>query len=375
MRIAIPKEITRDEQRVALVPSLIPALRQLGCEIALEHNAGLAAHFPDQSYPEVAICPDPQSLYRDADVVLKIDAPTIGEIELMKPNAIVIGMLAPYRNVESIKAMRDRPLTSFALEYIPRISRAQAMDVLSSQATVAGYKAALIAADISQRFFPMLTTAAGTIRPSQVLVIGAGVAGLQSIATARRLGALVSAYDIRPAAREQVESLGAKMIQIGISADAQGGYARSLTAEEQQMQAAALEQAVAKANAVICTALIPGKPAPKIITRSMVEQMSPGSVIVDIAASQGGNCELTVPGETITHQGVTIIGPTNLASAGAHDASQMFAKNMVNFLGLLIKDGQTTFNWEDPILKESVLTHEGRIAHDATRNQIEGGSQ
>jgi NAD(P) transhydrogenase subunit alpha len=245
---------------------------------------------------------------------------------------------------------------------------------LSSQATVAGYKAALMAANASQRFFPMLTTAAGTIRPSQVLVIGAGVAGLQAIATARRLGALVSAYDIRPAAREQVESLGAKMIQTNISADAQGGYARPLTPEEQQAQQEALQNAVAKADAVICTALIPGRPAPKIITRAMVESMPPGAIIIDIAASQGGNCELTAPGETIEHQSVTISGPLNLASLGAHDASQMYAKNIVSFLGLLIQGGQLTFNWEDPILKDSVLTHEGRITHEPTRIQIEGGA-
>ena len=313
MRIAIPKEITPNENRVAMVPSLIPALRQLGCEITIERDAGLAANFPDALYPDVTFCADAQTLYRDADVVLKIDAPTAQEIAWMKPNAVVIGLLSPYLHPERIAAMRDRSLTSFALEYIPRISRAQAMDVLSSQATVAGYKAALMAANASQRFFPMLTTAAGTIRPSQVLVIGAGVAGLQSIATAHRLGALVSAYDIRPAAREQVESLGAKMIQINISADAQGGYARALTREEQQMQQDALQQAAAKANAIICTALIPGKPAPKIITRAMVETMSPGSVIIDIAASQGGNCELTVPGETIVHEGVTIIGASKFA--------------------------------------------------------------
>lgn len=372
MRIAIPKEITAHECRVALVPQLVPALRQLGCEIAIEHNAGLAANFPDALYHEVTFCADPQSLYRDADVVLKIDAPTEEEIQWMKPNAVVIGLLTPFQYPDRVKAMCARPLTSFALEYIPRISRAQAMDVLSSQATVAGYKAALMAANASQRFFPMLTTAAGTIRPSQVLVIGAGVAGLQSIATARRLGALVSAYDIRPAAREQVESLGAKMIHINISADAQGGYARALTTEEQQAQQEALQQAVAKTDAIICTALIPGKPAPKIITKAMVESMKPGSIIIDIAAIQGGNCEFTHPGKITHHHGVEIHGPLNLASLGAHDASQMFAKNIVNFLSLLIPNGQCDFNWEDPILKESVLTHEGRITHEATRLSIEG---
>lgn len=372
MQIAIPKEVTPNENRVAMVPQLIPALKKLGFQINIEQGAGALAHFPDNLYEDVTIVPDPQSLYRDADIILKVEAPTAEEISWMKPNAIVMGMLAPYRNADKIAAMRDKPLTSFALELIPRISRAQAMDALSSQATVAGYKAALIAANVTQRFFPMLTTAAGTIKPAQVLVIGAGVAGLQAIATARRLGAIVSAYDIRPQAREQVESLGAKMIQIEIDADASGGYARELTDAEKQKQKEALAQAVAKADAVICTALVPGKPAPKIITRDMIEGMAAGAMVIDMAAPQGGNCELTKPHETVDHNGVFITGPMNLASLLAHDASQMYAKNLVNFLTLMVKDQQIQFDWEDEIIKGSALTHDGRVVHEATRTQIEG---
>lgn len=374
MQIAIPKEITPYENRVAIVPQLVPALKKLGFQIKLQQDAGKAAHYPDHLYKDVTVCTTPADLYRDADVVLKIDPPTAEEIALMKSNAVVIGMLAPFRYADRVSAMCKKPLTSFALELIPRISRAQAMDALSSQATVAGYKAALIASNVSQRFFPMLTTAAGTIRPAQVLVIGAGVAGLQAIATARRLGAIVSAYDIRPQAREQVESLGAKMIQIEVDADASGGYARELTAEEKAQQAEALKTAVSKVDAVICTALVPGKPAPKILTREMVDQMIPGAIVIDIAAPQGGNCDLTRPDETVDHQGVMITGPTNLAALLAHDASQMYAKNMINFLTLLVKENQLTFDWEDPIVKESALTHEGQIMHEATRTQIGGAA-
>lgn len=375
MRVAIPKEITTAEQRVALVPSLVPNLIRLGCTVLLEKEAGLKAHFPDALYQGVIFCNDPVSLYQDADLILKVEPPTKNEIALFKKGAILISFLSPTRHLEEVKALCEKSITSFAVEYIPRISRAQSMDALSSQATVAGYKAVLIAANVFQRFFPMLTTAAGTIRPSNVLVIGAGVAGLQAIATARRLGAIVSAYDIRPAAREQVESLGAKMINIDVKADAQGGYARELTDEEKQKQQDALFQAFAKTDIVISTALIPDKPAPKIITQSMVESMHPGSVIMDIAAVSGGNCVLTQPNKTVVHQEVTICGPTNLPSMVAQDASNMYARNLVNFLGLLVQDGKIVLNWEDPILSESVLTFEGNIKHQPTRDLIEGIKQ
>lgn len=365
MRIAIPKEIATGENRVALVPTLVSNLTQLGCQVLMEKGAGFNAHFPDEDYVDVEFHESAQSLYQQADVILKIDPPTLEEIKLCKPNAIVIGMLSPSRYPDRMQAMADQQLTSFALENLPRISRAQAMDALSSQATIAGYKAALLAANFLPRFLPMLTTAAGTIRPSTVLVIGAGVAGLQAIATAHRLGAIVKAYDIRPAAREQVESLGAKMINIDIHAEGSGGYARELTAEEKQKQTDALANAVKEADAVITTALIPGKDAPKIITQAMVESMKPGSVIIDIAAIAGGNCELTQAEETIVHQSVTINGPVNLPSMLAKDASVMYAKNVVSFLSLLIKEGSINLDWEDPILSQSVLTHEGKVKHKA----------
>jgi NAD(P) transhydrogenase subunit alpha len=299
-----------------------------------------------------------------------VNAPSPEEIKQFKKESILISFVFPARNPETVVALRDDRMTSFGMELIPRISRAQSMDALSSQATVAGYKSALIAANLLPRFFPMLTTAAGTIRPATVLVIGAGVAGLQAIATARRLGAIVKAYDIRSAAREQVESLGAKMINIDVKADAAGGYARELTDEEKQKQQEVLFDTFAKTDVVISTALIPGRPAPKIITRQMVELMSPGAVIVDIAAEAGGNCELTKADKTINHGGVIIHGPINLPSMVARDASNMYAKNIVNFLQLLIKDKKVSLNWEDDIIKQSVVTHEGQIKHQPTRDLI-----
>ena len=332
----------------------------------------VCAYYPDESYQDVVFYNDPASLYESADIIFKVQALSEKEITLCKKNAIVIGLLFPTRYPERIVALRDNFMTSFAMELIPRISRAQTMDALSSQATAAGYKAVLLAANLSSKLFPMLTTAAGTIRPTNVLVIGAGVAGLQAIATARRLGAIVKAYDIRPAAREQVESLGAKMVNVDLTAEASGGYARELTADEQQKQQAALHDAIAKSEVVITTALVPGKVAPKIISRAMVESMLPGSVIVDIAAEAGGNCELTEVDKTITHCNVIIHGPTNLPSMVAHDASNMYAKNLINFLKLIIEDGKLTINWDDPIISQSVLTHEGAIKYQSTRELIEG---
>lgn len=374
MRVAIPKEITAGEQRVALVPQSVQTLLRLGCTVLLEKGAGKGAYYSDEDYQGIELHDNANSLYQNADVILKVEPPLEKEVALFKEKAIVIGLLSPSRYPERVKAMRDRQITSFALELVPRISRAQTMDALSSQATVAGYKAVLIASNMLHRFFPMLTTAAGTIRPANILVIGAGVAGLQAIATARRLGAIVKAYDIRSAAREQVESLGAKMVNIDVQADSAGGYARELTSEEKQKQQTALTDAVAKAEAIITTALIPGRPAPQIITKAMVEMMAPGSVIVDIAASNGGNCELTQPDKTIEHQGVSINGPINLPSMLSRDASNMYAKNIVSFFELFVKEGKISMDWEDELLAMSVLTHEGIIKHPATRELIEGKS-
>lgn len=361
MHIVIPRETTTHEHRVALVPQHVSELDRLGAKILIEKGAGIAAGFPDNFYENAEVCADPAQLYAEADIILKVQMPTLAEIALFPPQAVVIGLLSPSRNLPNVQALSAKGITSFAMELIPRISRAQGMDALSSQASIAGYKASLIAANTSNRFFPMLTTAAGTIRPSSVLVIGTGVAGLQAIATAKRLGAVVYAYDVRSATKEQVESLGAKMIEIDVQAESAGGYARELTADEKHKQQQALAEAVSKAQVVITTALIPGRPAPVIITKSMVEKMQPGSVIVDIAAESGGNCELTQADKTIDHHGVRICGPINLPSMLAKDASQMYSKNLVNFLGLLIKEGQIAFNWDDPILAQSLLTYEGEI--------------
>lgn len=360
MRIAVPKEIREGEKRVALTPATAAEFLQLGAEIKLQKNAGLSAYFSDSLYTNIQLEAEPSALYSDADIILKVEPPSPQEIAHFKKGAILASFLYPDRNPEMLEALCERSITAFALEKLPRISRAQNMDALSSQATISGYKAALLAANHHQRFFPMLTTAAGTIRPTQVLVIGAGVAGLQAIATAKRLGAVVYAYDIRPAAREQVESLGGKMIDIGVSAEGQGGYARELSEEEKATQQKALFSAVQKSEVVITTALIPGKPAPKIISQAMVEAMAPGSVIVDIAAEMGGNCELTRAGEIIQHQQITIVGTTNLPSLMAHDASVMYAKNLLNFSKLFIKDRKIQLDFQDPILAESLVTHEGR---------------
>lgn len=371
IRIAVPKETREGERRVALDPATATRFVKLGAEVALERGAGEEAHFPDAAYTDVEFREDGSSLCSDADVVLRVSPPTVEEAGLLKEGSVLVGVLQPHLNLDLVKVLVDRGITSFAMELVPRISRAQSMDVLSSQAAVAGYKVALMAADLASQFFPMLTTAAGTIRPAKVVVVGAGVAGLQAIATAKRLGAMVEAYDIRPAAREQVESLGAKMIDTGVSAEGEGGYARELTEEEKAKQAQVLARHVAAANAVITTASIPGRSAPRIITREMVEAMKPGSVVVDLAAESGGNCELTEAGRTVNHGGVLVAGPTNIASSIPIHATEMYAKNLLNFLTPQIKEGALELDWEDEVLIGSVLTHAGEVRHEPTRAQLE----
>jgi len=285
---------------------------------------------------------------------------------------VVVGYMQPHARILEVRALRDRRITAFAMELVPRISRAQSMDALSSQASIAGYKAVLIAANQLQKFLPMLTTAAGTIRPSQVLVIGAGVAGLQAIATARRLGAVVEAYDVRSATREQVKSLGAKFVDTGVSAEGSGGYARELTAQEKAAQQEVLDSRIAAADAVITTASVPGRPAPKIISRAAVERMRAGSVVVDVAAEQGGNCELTRAGETIEHQGVSIIGAVNLPAALAYNASEMYSRNLFNFLKPALAKGELAIDWNDEVFAQSCLTHGGAIKHEPTKKALEG---
>ena len=277
-------------------------------------------------------------------------------------------------NKDLVKKLKDKNLTGFGMELIPRISRAQSMDVLSSQAATAGYQSVIIAAHTLDKFFPMLTTAAGTIRPAQVLIIGAGVAGLQAIATAKRLGAVVKGYDVRSATKEQVESLGAKFVETNVSAEGEGGYARELTADEKQKQQAALEKEIMISDVVISTAAIPGRPAPKIIRKEAVEKMKPGSVIVDLAAETGGNCELTKAGETVIEKNIKIVGPTNLPSSLGQHASEMYARNLFNFISPAIKEGELNIDWDDEVFSSSVVTHEGKIIHEFTRKIIEGES-
>ena len=365
------KEVAPNESRVALVPEVAGKFAALGARIVMERGAGDAAQFPDSSFKNTEFLPAAQALLQSADVLLKVQPPTIEEIATLRKGAVVIGFMQAHQHADTVRALRDRGITSFAMEFVPRISRAQSMDALSSQAAVAGYKAVLIGANTLDKFFPMLTTAAGTIRPAQVLVVGAGVAGLQAIASARRLGAVVEAYDVRSATREQVKSLGAKFVDTGVSAEGTGGYARELTEEEKRKQQEVLDQRVAAADVVITTAAVPGRTAPRIISRAAVERMKPGAVIVDIAAESGGNCELTRAGETVLHQGVRIVGPLNLPSQLAYHASEMYARNLFNFLKPAIDKGELRIDWNDEVFAQSCLTHEGTIRHEPTRKTVE----
>ena len=364
-RIGILKEVEPDERRVALVPSIVDKYTKLGVELLMERGAGAAAFRPDADYEAkgVALVDSPAKIFTQCDVILKVQPPSITEIEQMRPDTVVLGYMDPYGRSERALAMRDRRITSFAVELIPRITRAQSMDVLTSQAAVAGYKAILIAANILGAFFPMLTTPAGTIRPAKVLVLGAGVAGLQAIATARRLGAVVEAYDVRRAAAEQVQSLGAKFVALDLpDAEASGGYARALTEDEKIRERELLADHVAAADVVVSTAAIPGRDAPKLIFEDMVARMKIGSVIVDLAASTGGNCVLTRSGETcVTDNQVTIASPLNVPAMLPSDASEMYARNLLNFLTPQIKEGVLALDWNDQIISESVLTHNGEL--------------
>ncbi len=375
IRVAVPKETLEGEKRVAMAPDVARKLRRAGAEIILQRGAGAGSYFADEAFEDVTLVDSAREAFAAADVVLKVQPPTEEEIGLLREGSMIIGFMQPHRHPERVKLMRDRNITALAMELVPRISRAQSMDALSSQAAVAGYKAALLAADLSPRFFPMLTTAAGTIRPATVLVLGAGVAGLQAIATARRLGAMVEAYDVRSATREQVLSLGAKFVDVGIQADSEGGYARELNEEEKAKQQEVIAQHVAKAHVVITTAAIPGRRAPLLLPTAMVEGMAPGAVIVDLAAEGGGNCELTRPGETVEHNGVIIHGPLNVPSMLPVDASRMYARNLHNLLATMIEEGELKPDWEDEVIAGSTLTRDGTICHEPTRKLVEGEAQ
>ena len=369
--VGVLTETAPNETRVAVVPEIATKLQALGAALLMQGGAGSLAQFPDNSYTDVEFADAPAILAR-ADVLLKVQPPSIVEVGQLKAGAVVIGFMQAYARHDVVKALRDRRITSFAMELVPRISRAQSMDALSSQAAVAGYKAVLIAANALEKFFPMLTTAAGTIRPATVLVIGAGVAGLQAIATAKRLGAVVEAYDVRGATKDQVKSLGAKFVDTGVSAEGAGGYARELTEEERAKQQAVLDQRIAASDVVISTASVPGRAAPRIIGEAAVARMRPGSVIVDIAAEQGGNCALTRAGETVVHGGVRVIGPVNLPATLAFHASEMYARNLFNLLKPALSKGELSIDWQDEVFAGAVLTHDGQIKHEGTRKLVEG---
>ncbi|HEU5206571.1 MAG TPA: Re/Si-specific NAD(P)(+) transhydrogenase subunit alpha [Gaiellaceae bacterium] len=358
MRVAVPRETAEGERRVALVPETVSKLSDAGFEVRVEQGAGTAAGFADDEYAAAgAELTDAASLTRSADGIVCVAAPTAERLEGLAEGAIVVGFLEPLTDAEGVARLRDRGLVGFAMESIPRITRAQSMDALSSQATVSGYKAVLLAADRVPRLFPMLMTAAGTIAPVRALVIGAGVAGLQAIATARRLGAVVSAFDVRPAVAEQVQSLGATFLDLGVrTEETASGYATELTPEQQAQQQTALEERIPDFDVVITTAAVPGRPAPKLIPASAVERMRAGSVIVDLAAETGGNCELTVPGDVVDHGGVTVIGTRNLPSTMAFHASQLYSRNVGALLSHLAPEGELVLDWDDDITSGACVT-------------------
>jgi NAD(P) transhydrogenase subunit alpha len=369
--VGVLTETAARETRVALVPEIAAKLRALGVRVMVERGAGTKAHFPDALFADVEFS-DAATILATADILLKVQPPSVQEVAALKKGAVIAGFMQAYARPDLVRALKEHGATSFAMELVPRISRAQSMDALSSQASVAGYKGVLIAANTLERFLPMLTTAAGTIRPASILVIGAGVAGLQAIATAKRLGAVVEAYDVRSATRDQIKSLGAKFVETGVSAEGSGGYARELTAEERQKQQEILDARIAASHAVISTAAVPGRPAPKIISKAVVERMAPGAVIVDIAAEQGGNCELTRAGETVMHQGVTIVGPVNLPATLPYHASEMYARNLFNLLKPALPKGELAIDWKDEVFAGAVLTHAGEIKNEAARKAVEG---
>jgi NAD(P) transhydrogenase subunit alpha len=360
MRVGVPKETFAGERRVAVVPDTVAKLVKDRHEVLVEPGAGVAAGFTDAAYSSAgATLGDAWT----ADVVCKVQKPSDTEVGRLRETAALIGLLQAATNAELVRRLAQRRITAFSLELLPRITRAQAMDVLSSQATAAGYKAVLLAAETVPRFFPMLVTAAGTLAPARVLVLGAGVAGLQAIATARRLGAIVSAFDVRAAVKEQVESLGARFLAMEqqVQAEGAGGYAAELSADQHRRELEFLAQCVKDADVVITTAAIPGKRAPVLVTRAAVEGLRPGSVLVDLAAETGGNCELTQPGTPVEHQGVTILGPLNLPASLPLHASQMYARNVASFLNHLTKDGALHLDFADEITQATCVTHDGKV--------------
>jgi len=370
-KIAVLKETRAHESRVAMVPAVADKLIKLGAELHMQSGAGEAVKLADQAFKSVAFAPDAASLVRDADIVLCVQAPDLSIVDAMKPGSILVSFIYAHKEIELTKRLRDKNITCFAMELVPRITRAQAMDALSSQAALAGYYAALLGATNLARILPMMTTAVGSIRPAKTLVMGLGVAGLQALATARRLGSMTEGYDVRPETKEQAESLGAKFVDTGVDARGTGGYARELTPEEKVRIAAVVTKHIQAADIIIATAAIPGRPAPKLISKAQVDGMKAGSVIVDLAAEGGGNCEYTKPGETVRIGQVTVSGPLNVPSMLGEHASELYAKNQYNLLELFIKDKTITLDWNDEIIAKTALTHAGEIKNEAARKAVE----
>ena len=366
IKIGILKESVNNETRVAIVPEICQKLSGSGVEFVLQKNSGLLAGYHDSDYPDNCnFIGSSEEVLKACNVLLKVSPPLKEEVAVLKEKTVVVGFINPFQNKDLIKLMAQQNIVSFSVELIPRISRAQSMDALSSQASIAGYKSVLLAANHSNKFFPMLTTAAGTVRPAQTLVIGAGVAGLQAIATAKRLGSRVLAFDVRSSTKEQIESLGAKFLDTGVSAEGEGGYARELTKDELDQQKEVLAKTISESDVVITTAAVPGKPAPKLIDEETVKTMQPGSVIVDLGAISGGNCSVTKPDETINFNGVIVCGPTNLPATMPKHASELYARNLSNFLSPAITEKGLIVDWEDEVFRDSNLTKNGEITFSA----------
>jgi NAD(P) transhydrogenase subunit alpha len=370
VKIAVLKETRPHERRVALVPAVADKLVKLGADIRMQSGAGDAVKLPDSAFRNVTFTADPLQLVADADIVVSVQPPSLEVARAMREGAILISFIYAHKEPDLTKLLRDRKITTFAMELVPRITRAQAMDALSSQAALAGYYAALMGATNLARILPMMTTAVGSIRPAKTLVMGLGVAGLQALATARRLGAMTEGYDVRPETKEQAESLGAKFVDTGVDARGAGGYARELTKEEQEKIAAIVTKHIQAADIIITTAAIPGRPSPKLINKAQVDGMKAGSVIIDLAAEGGGNTEYTVPGESVQIGQVTVVGPINVPSMLGEHASELYAKNQYNLMELFIKEQALKLDWDDEIIAKTALTHAGEIKNEAARKAI-----
>ena len=376
MKVGIPRETTHGERRVALIPDVASQLVKGGAEVLVETEAGKESHFGYEDYEAAGarVLPSAGEVCGQAAIVIKVQKPTLQEVDLLREGSTLISLLYPQLNLELVEKLAARNITSFSMDAVPRVTRAQSMDVLSSMSMIAGYKAVLQAATALGKMLPMMVTAAGTLAPARALVLGAGVAGLQAIATARRLGAVVEAFDIRPAVKEQVESLGARFVSpptLDESAEDKGGYAKELSKDQQTRNLETIRERAKDADIIISTALIPGKPAPTLLTTAMVEGMKPGSVIVDLAAEMGGNCEVTKPGEEVVHHGVTVMGPLNLPSTAPTHASQMYSRNVTTFYALLVKDNTLNIDLDDEITAAMCVTHGGQVLHGATKQLLE----